>query len=54
MEGAQRVMLDVNGKLLPIAKMNPWANPATEQLETAVSLYVIATTSASDEIADED
>ena len=54
MVGIHRVMLDVHGDALPIAKTSPWANPATERLETAVSLYVIATTSASDEVADED
>ena len=54
MEGAQRIMLDVDGGLLLISKMNPWANPATERLDTAVSSYVIATTAAADEIADED
>ena len=52
--GAYRIMLNTSGKLLLIGKMNPWANPDTEQLNTAVSSYVIATTAAADEIADED
>ena len=52
--GAYRIMLNTSGKLLLIGKMNPWANPDTEQLNTAVSSYVIMTTAAADEIADED
>ena len=52
--GAHRLMLGKDGKLLPIGRMDPWKNQQTEQLDTAVSTYVIATTSASDEIADED
>ena len=47
-------MLGTDGKLLPIGLMNPWVNQDTERLDTAVSSYVIATTAAADEIADED
>ena len=47
-------MLSKDGKLLPIGWMDPWKKENTEQLNTAVSTYMIATTSASDEIADED
>ena len=52
--GAHRIMLDTSGKLLLIRKMDPWANPGTERLDTAVLRYVIVTTAAADEIADED
>ena len=52
--GAYRIMLDTDGKILPIRLMNPWANPDTEQLDTAVSSYMIVTTAAADEIADKD
>ena len=52
--GAQRIMLHTSGKLLPIGKMNPWANPNTERLDTAVLSYMITTTAAADEIADKD
>ena len=47
-------MLDTNGKLLPIGKMDPWANPRTEHPDTAVPRYMVATSAAADEIADED
>ena len=47
-------MLGKDGTLLPIRRMDPWKKEHTEQLDTAVSTYVIATTSASDEIADKD
>ena len=47
-------MLSTDGKLLLIGLMNPWVNQDTERLDTAVASYVIATTAAADEIADED
>ena len=52
--GAHRLMLGTDGKLLPIGLMDPWKKENTEQLDTAVSTCVIATTAAADEIADED
>ena len=47
-------MLSKDSKLLLIGQMDPWKKENTEQLDTAVSTYVITTTAASDEIADED
>ena len=47
-------MLSTDSKLLLIRLMDPWKKENTEQLDTAVLIYVIATTAASDEIADED
>ena len=46
MVGAHRIMLDTNGKLLLIGKMDPWANPRAEHLDTAVLRYMITTTAA--------
>ena len=47
-------MLGTDGRLLLIRLMNPWVNQDTEQLDTVVLSYMIATTAAADEIADED
>ena len=51
--GAWGIMLDKNGDLLLIRKMDPFARQGTEQLEQSVLKYAIATTAAADEVTDE-
>ena len=51
---AWRIMLDKNGHLLLIGRMDPFARRQTEQLEQSVSKYVIATAAAADEVTDEE
>ena len=53
LRGAHWIMLSTDNRLLPIAKMNPWVNAMTEQLDPSVSKYVIAMTAASAKVADE-
>ena len=51
--GAHWIMLSTDNQLLLIARMNPWANVMTEQLEPSASKYVIATAAASARVGDE-